>query len=583
MKTQGIDRRSFLKGTGVAGTAAVGIAGAATTLGIGGSAALAGEQPAIGETRPARDLPWLPEEPADPTEIEEELAADVVIIGCGTAGTCAARAAAEAGASVIVLEKSDSPAVCRSGQWAVIGGKTMERWGRGEGYMDPQEIVDYEMNEMLYYPKRSILNKWALGNGEVFDWFISAKEDLYICESSVDPIPDVECALWPRHYPLPEGYDMSEERFKDFQTSVSFNPGQAPVLKANWDLAESLGAVCYTGHFAEKLIMEDGRVAGVFARNAETGAYKKVMAGKAVILASGEYASNPEMLAYYAPEAVENNVPVMWTSFDVEGNPTNTGDGLKMGAWIGAAIQQRHAPMVHYMGDMATVGNSPFLRLNLLGKRFMDEDVPALQVQSATESVPGKKFWTIWDANWADQLQYFQPRFGSANYAVDTPTPENLGFQDVNPYVMRDACEKAAEAGMLLRGETLEELLAQMEDMRDVEAALASIERYNELARNGEDVDFGKPAKRMFPIETGPFYAFESGMNFLLACCGGLVSDEDCRVYDTEDQIIPGIYVCGNIQGNRFAVNYPVALSGLSHSMCMFYGYTAAHNAIEGV
>ena len=572
MSQLSLDRRSFLQGLGVASVTA------AVSTGITGNIAAADES-----VTAYKKLPWLPQEPADPTNIEEELDADVVIIGCGTAGTCAARAAAEAGASVIVVEKTDSPAVARSGQWAVIGGKTMEKWGRGAGYMNPQEIVDYEMSEMLYYPKRSILSKWALGNGEVFDWYISAKEDLYICENSTDPIPDVECALWPRHYPLPEGYDLSEERFKDFQTSVSFNPGHEPVLKANWQIAQDLGAVCYTGHFAEKLIKDGNSIVGVFARNAQTGDYKKILAKKGVIIATGEYANNPDMLAYYAPEAVENQVPVMWTSFDVEGNPTNTGDGLKLGAWVNAGIQQRHAPMVHYMGDMATVGNAPFLRLNLLGKRFMDEDVPALQVQSATESLPGKKFWTIWDANWADQLQYFQPRFGSTNYAVDTPTPQNLGFQDVNPYVMRDACENAAEAGMLLRGETLEELLGQMDDLQDIDAALASVERYNELARSGEDVDFGKPAKRMFPLETGPFYAFESGMNFLLACCGGLVSDENCHVYDNNDQIIPGLYVCGNAQGNRFAVNYPVALSGLSHSMCMFYGYVAAHNVIDGI
>lgn len=569
MNTQ-VTRRSLICST-VAGIACAG---------LGGSLARADE---AAETPTAQSsLPWLPAEPADPTDIEEELACNVLVIGAGTAGVCAARSAAEEGASVVVVEKCDHPAVCRSGQWAVIGGKTMEKWGRGAGYMDPQKVVDEQMGEMLYYPKRSIMSRWAKENGEVFDWFISAKEDLYICENSADPIPDVECALWPRHYPLPEGYDPDAERFSEWETSVSFNPGQEPVLKANWEAAQTAGALCYTGHFAEKLIVEDGRVRGAFVRNAQTGSYKKIIADGGVILATGEYASNPDMVSYYTPELIENEVPVMWTDRDVEGNPTNTGDGLKLGAWIGAAIQQQHAPMVHYMGSFSTIGNSPYLRLNLLGKRFMDEDVPAMQVQCATEGQPGRKFWTIWDSKWVEQLQAFQPRFGSANYVVDEPTPANLGISDVNPYVMRDACDVAAEAGSIIKADTLEGLINQMSDLRDSNAALASIERYNELAHAGEDTDFGKPANRMFPIEEGPFYAFEAGMNALLAICGGLVSDEECHVYDADRNTIAGLYACGNIQGSRFAVNYPCSLSGLSHSMCMFYGYIAGKNAIKG-
>jgi hypothetical protein len=598
-KSREIDRRAFLKGIGFVGA---GAAVSATGLGLTacepkdassgsgdaqttGDASTAATGTSVGDAQAKGELTWLPEEPADPTNIEEELSADIVIIGAGTAGVCAARSATDEGATVIAVEKAAEPAVCRSGQWAVIGGETMKTWGRGDGYIDGQRIVDYEMNEMMYYPKRTILSKWAKGCGEVFDWYIAAKEDLYICKNSADPIPDVECSLWPRHYPLPEGYNPDEERFQDFQTSVSFNPDQSPVLKANWAKAEAAGAVCYSGHFAEKLIKDGDRVVGVFARNAESGKYKKIIASKGVILASGEYASNPELLAYYVPDIVKNEVPSMWMNMDVEGNFTNTGDGLKLGAWVNAAIQQKHAPMVHYMGDMTTVGGSPFLRINLLGKRFMDEDVPALQVQNATENQPDKKFWTIWDANWTEQLQHFQPRFASVNYVVDTPTPEGLKINDVHPYVLRDACETAAaaEGATLLRGETIDELLGKMSDLQDIEAAKASIERYSELAKKGVDEDFHKPAKRMFPIETGPFYAFESGMNFLLACCGGLVSDEDCHTYDNEGKVIPGLYVAGNIQGDRYAVNYPVALSGLSHSLCMYYGYVAAKNIINGV
>jgi len=576
-KMEKISRREFLKG------AAVGTAGVAAAAALGGCAT-AGEAAAAPKStdQAAGKLSWLPKEPViSAGDVESEESADVVVIGCGVAGTTAARSAAEDGASVIVIEKSAKPAVCRSGEYAVIGGKVFGTWGRGDGYIDPEEAVDREMDEMCYWPKRAILSKWAHGIGKVFDWFCDAEPDLYICPDSASPIPeDKKCVLWPFFYPLPEGWDYKKEAHPTYPSSAKFaNPDQHAILMANWKKAETAGAKIYTGHFAEKLIKEGGRVTGVFVRNAATGKYKKVTARKGVILATGDYSSNDAMMAYYVPETVINKVPRMWPDRDVEGKRTNTGDGEKMGAWINAAIAQHHAPMIHYMGDFASVGTSPFLRLNVLGKRFMNEDVPGQQVQNQTEVQPGRKFWTIFDASWPEQVPHFQAMHGSVNYVVDVPTPKNLVIDGVNPYITKDAVEKAAT---VLKAATIDELL-EMTGIEDKAAAKASIERYNALARKGRDDDFGKPASRLFPIEKGPFYAFESGMSMMLVCIGGLVSDEDCHVYDNDGHIIPGLYAAGNIQGNRYAVAYPIAFKGISHSLCLFYGYTAGKNAVARV
>lgn len=72
----------------------------------------------------------------------------------------------------------------------------------------------------------------------------------------------------------------------------------------------------------------------------------KATASKGVILATGDHGSNQEIVAHYCPEVIANNIASLWMNFDVEGNPTNTGDGLKLGAWAGAAIQQHHAPPI---------------------------------------------------------------------------------------------------------------------------------------------------------------------------------------------------------------------------------------------
>ncbi|MDU8923768.1 MFS transporter [Pasteurellaceae bacterium LIM206] len=94
---------------------------------------------------------------------------------------------------------------------------------------------------------------------------------------------------------------------------------------------------------------------------------------------------------------------------------------------------------------------------------------------------------------------------------------------------------------------------------------------------------FGKSPSRMFSIEQGPFYAVPFVTTTLLTCLGGLESDEEAHTYDAARNIIPGLYVAGNVQGNRVAVEYPICMKGVSHSMAMFYGYIAGKNCAQGI
>ena len=122
-----------------------------------------------------------------------------------------------------------------------------------------------------------------------------------------------------------------------------------------------------------------------------------------------------------------------------------------------------------------------------------------------------------------------------------------------------------------------------------LDTALASIQRYNELAKAGSDDDFGKPASRMFALENPPYYACQWGTTAMLVCVGGLESDENCHTFTEEDpaspkrDIIKGLYVCGNVQGSRYAVEYPICMRGISHSLCVYYGYIAGKNCVAGV
>jgi succinate dehydrogenase/fumarate reductase flavoprotein subunit len=148
----------------------------------------------------------------------------------------------------------------------------------------------------------------------------------------------------------------------------------------------------------------------------------------------------------------------------------------------------------------------------------------------------------------------------------------------------------AAVEGMSKRGgyafkaNTIEELIESLPVSATAKKnAYTSIERYNELAKKGCDEDFGKKASRMFALENPPYYASEVRPAMVLDALGGLDCDYEQRVYDDEQNIIPGLYTAGNCQGNRYLIDKPIVFPGLSHSTCMTFGRIAGDNAAREV
>ena len=543
------------------------------------------------------DEDWLGTEPEiDESKVAKTLDVDVAVVGCGIAGVAACRSVAEDGGLVAAFEKADGPQ-CRSGEYAVINGKVQAKWGRDTWTREQiDDIIDSHMVESTYRCKRSIMSKWAHNIGETFDWWVEANPDLYYAETTRSAIPDesADNFIIPIFYPLPEHYDWKQERFPCYPTSVEFKPDQHVTVEANMQKAIDTGNVqTFYGCFVEKLIMEDGRCVGLYARDAATGEYIKCNASKGVILSTGDYSQNTKMLKHFCPEVIENNIQCLFTNVDVEGNFTNQGDGIQLGMWAGAQVQQSHAPMIHHMGggaDLAGVGvmgNAGFLNLDLNGKRFMNEDLPGQQLENQIELQKNRESWQIFDSNWPEQLPYMPAAHGGAcyyeDYASEDEGPKNnTTYRNYkSPYQL----EAAVADGRAVKADTLEELVAKIypDDAAAQQTALDSIQRYNELAKAGYDEDFHKSASRMWAVENGPFYADKFTTALLLVCIGGLESDEDCHTFDADRNVIPGLYVAGNIQGNRFATEYPIGLKGVSHSMAMYYGYVAGKNALKDI
>lgn len=543
------------------------------------------------------DEDWLGTEPEiDESKVAKTVDVDVAVVGCGIAGVAACRSVAEDGGLVAAFEKADGPQ-CRSGEYAVINGKVQAKWGRNTWTREQiDDIIDSHMVESTYRCKRSIMSKWAHNIGETFDWWVEANPDLYYAETTRSAIPDesADNFIIPIFYPLPEHYDWKQERFPCYPTSVEFKPDQHVTVEANMQKAIDTGNVqTFYGCFVEKLIMENGRCVGLYARDAATGEYIKCNASKGVILSTGDYSQNTKMLKHFCPEVIENNIQCLFTNVDVEGNFTNQGDGIQLGMWAGAQVQQSHAPMIHHMGggaDLAGVGvmgNAGFLNLDLNGKRFMNEDLPGQQLENQIELQKNRESWQIFDSNWPEQLPYMPAAHGGAcyyeDYASEDEGPKNnTTYRNYkSPYQL----EAAVADGRAVKADTLEELVAKIypDDTAAQQTALDSIQRYNELAKAGYDEDFHKSASRMWAVENGPFYADKFTTALLLVCIGGLESDEDCHTFDADRNVIPGLYVAGNIQGNRFATEYPIGLKGVSHSMAMYYGYIAGKNALKDI
>lgn len=570
------------------------------------------------ETQASGGDDWLGDEPEiSDADVYDEVEADVVIVGLGVAGVSAARSASEAGASVIGIDGSAAPN-CRSGEYAVLNSPTLnERWPeRALSKEDVDEIIDSHVNESGYRVKRSIAKKWADNIGEAFDWWMGADEHLFIADETRQAIEDenADDFLVPIFRPLPsykdaDGnehvYNWKEERFPCYPTSVEFLPSQAATFNANWQKALDTGLVeAYFGHFGKKLIMEDGRCVGVYALDsnpdsATNGKYLKITAKKGVILSTGDYGSNDAAMNHFAPDVMKSHAKNrLFTSFDVNGVPTNQGDGLRMGAWAGAKIQGYNAPMIHHMGGGAdlsgvgVMGNAGFLNLDMDGKRYMCEDIPGQQLENQVEQTRLMQSWQFFDANWPEQVTHMPAAHGGACYfedyaSIDEAPKNNQTYRNwKSPYQL----EEAIADGRCLTADTLEELVAKVypDDTAAQEQALASIARYNELAAAGYDDDFHKVASRLLPVDTAPFYADMFTTAIMLVCIGGLESDENCHTFTevTDEsgrqvcgEIIKGLYVAGNMQGGRFGLQYPIGLKGVSHSMAMYYGKIAGENA----
>ena len=132
--------------------------------------------------------------------------------------------------------------------------------------------------------------------------------------------------------------------------------------------------------------------------------------------------------------------------------------------------------------------------------------------------------------------------------------------------------DEAINQGNVLTAQTTGELAQKMGV--PIETFNPTVSRYNEFARQGKDVDFGKHPDRLTTIEGPPFYACKMEVRYMVIL-SGLKVNTRLQVLDTERNIIPGLYAAGNVSGSFFGSVYPTTLPGLTHSRAWTFGRLA--------
>jgi fumarate reductase flavoprotein subunit len=469
-----------------------------------------------------------PPEPVLAGNISEKIPTEIVVIGGGISGISAALSAAEAGGKVILIEKMPT-FQARGGDNGYIGSRLQKKLGIK---IDKDQVILDLMKYGANKPDQRLLRLWADNCSQTIDWLMDMTE-----------AAGIKVAI--AQYPPPAAYNPASEYYLSYLTSHQYR--QELLVKCLKDNALKKGVTMLFKTRALQLLRKGHRrVTGVIASQAD-GKILQINAEKAVILCTGDYGYNSEMMAKYCPQA----------AYLASKLKTSTGDGHQMAMWIGAVMEAApHAPMTH--GFSGPMGCSAFLQVNLKGERFQNEDIPGQSYTNAVERQPGRTAWQVFDSKYPEEIPYMGIGHGKILEVTD-------GIRDfVNQY--------AITAG------SIEELAVKMGV--PVNTFKATVERYNHLAQTGRDLDFGKRADRLTPLNKPPFYAGRGGYE-LLVVMGGLYVNTRLQPLDKDWEVIPGLYAGGNVVGNRFAVDYPLIVPGISHSMATVFGRLAGLNAVN--
>lgn len=462
---------------------------------------------------------------------------DVVVIGFGIGGGCAAVSAAAAGARVMVLER----AAVAGGTTALAGGHFYLGGGtavqQATGHPDSAEEMYKYLVAMSREPEHEKIRAYCDGSVEHFDWLEDlgvAFERSYYPEKAVIQ-PQTQGLMYTGNEKVWPFKDMAVPAPRGHKVPVPGDTqGAAMVIDLLLKRAAELGVQIRYETGATNLVTDgqgsDRAVVGVAWRHfSETGAIR----AKAVVIAAGGFVMNPDMVSRYTPKLAEKPF--------VLGNTYDDGLGIRLGESVGGATKHMDQAFITapvYPPSVLLTG----IIVNKLGERFVAEDSYHSRTSGFVMDQPDSAAFLI-----VDEAHLQRPDFPLIKF--------------IDGY------------------ETVEE----MESALGIPAGrlVATLERYNTHAADGEDPDFHKQPEFLAPQDTGPWAVFDLSLGKAMYSgftVGGLATDVDGEVLRADGSVVRGLYAAGACASN-IAQDGKGYSSGTQLGEGSFFGRRAGEHA----
>jgi len=459
--------------------------------------------------------------------------ADVVVVGYGCAGSCAT-IEASASSRVLLVEAAPIGGGTSAASHAILylgGGTPIQQ---ACGFEDsPDAMFRYLMAACGPDPDPALVEPYCEYSVEHFHWLVA------------QGVPFLASYYPHGHFPESDDglvYSGNERVHPFFELAPPAPRGHIPrtrgpagglLMQKLMAAVERSGAEILAGARCQSLVLaSDGRVVGVVVESTEGETF--VEARRGVILCSGGFIWNDEMLREFAPDLLRCQHRV--------GTPSDDGSGIRLGmAAGGAAIGLDRGDVLLPLYPPTSLKRG--LLVNRAGERFINEDAYHGRIGEFALHHCGGEVWMIIDS------------------AMDE-RPENTPA----PVAAVEASIQELESALQMPQGSLQD----------------TVESYNTAARRGEDPGFHKAADFLVPLEHPPYAALDLRMEsahyggFTL---GGLHIDAGGRVLDADGNAVPGLFAAGRASAGIARRGYS---SGLSLGDASFFGRRAGREAAQG-